>query len=182
MTALKQYVKPEILAWLLAHVVLVRFLIDYQNSDPARLSQSYEIGLGLIVAMGLAGVAFLARRPRLPRWLATLRCSGLFHAAIWVGGLLVMLGIWTTPFQIFLTPLQRELLRDYGTAAVLVAAYLALFWQEREIHVPWPYWVALSAVVIAVALVVTLAYLDRYPQLNTLDELHNWVVQWTYAR
>jgi hypothetical protein len=33
-----------------------------------------------------------------------------------------------------------------------------------------------------ILVVLSIAFIDRFPQLDTLDELHNWVVQWTYAR
>lgn len=39
----------------------------------------------------------------------------------------------------------------------------------------------MSAVTLIIALLIGVLFVDRFPQLDTLDELHNWVVQWTYS-
>jgi len=51
---------------------------------------------------------------------------------------------------------------------------------NRSVGVQW--WVLLCVVAAGLGLLIAVVYIDRFPLLDTLDELHNWVVQWTYAR
>ncbi len=172
--------------WLLSHAVILRILLDNQDLEPAvlgRYNLFYALGMALVAAAGLLGAVWIlvSARIRPPRWLESLRASRLFMAAVLAGGALLMLAIWLTPFRIFVTPLQKELLRGYGTGAILVGVYHLLFWCGRDRRAPWSAWLAVAGVAGAGALIITIHYLDRFPQLNTIDELHNWVVQWTYA-
>lgn len=44
------------------------------------------------------------------------------------------------------------------------------------------WWLLVACLIALVAVILTVWLIDRYPPLDTLDELHNWVVQWTYAK
>jgi Dolichyl-phosphate-mannose-protein mannosyltransferase len=172
--------------WLLFHVVVIRILLDNQDEAPAvvgRYNLFYALALALLAAVGLAGVVVLLRANpiRPPRWLGIVRRSMWFPSAVLAGAALLLLVVWLTPFQIFVTSLQKELLRGYATGAILVATYFLLFWCGRDGSAPWYAWLAVSAVVATGAIILMVHYLDRFPRLNTIDELHNWVVQWTYA-
>jgi hypothetical protein len=47
---------------------------------------------------------------------------------------------------------------------------------------PFRLWLIVGLLALAGGVALSLAFVDRLPRLDTLDELHNWVVQWTYAR
>lgn len=175
-----------VVGWLLLHLIILRVLIDHEDEFPViagRYSLSYAGGLALIAAAGLIGAVVLARtrRIQLPRLLVRLRDQWWFLPAVFSASAALMLAVWMTPFQIFVTPVQKELLRGYATGAILTAAYVAVFWCGRDVVVPWAGWLVLGIGSGVAALVVTVHWLDRYPQLNQIDELHNWVVQWTFA-
>ena len=56
MILLKQRARPEVFVWLVAHLILLRSLIDRQDVDPVlfdRFSLSYGLVLGLIVLAGI---------------------------------------------------------------------------------------------------------------------------------
>jgi hypothetical protein len=174
------------IAWLLLHLILLRILVDRVDLSPVvfgRYSVPYTFLLAVIALAGIGG-AFWAWRNQpasLPRWLQTLRTRPSFYVAIVGGGTLLLLTIWLTPFRMPTTSLQRELLRGYASAAILVVTYFSLFWCGRDTLVSWRSWLIVGGVAASIALFLTVHYLDRFPQLNRIDELHNWVVQWTYA-
>jgi hypothetical protein len=47
---------------------------------------------------------------------------------------------------------------------------------------PFRLWLFVGLLAMATGIVLSILFLNRLPRLDTLDELHNWVVQWTYAR
>ncbi len=175
-----------LVAWVLFHAAFLVILLDREDDFPVvlnRYSVSYAALLALITAVGLVGAVVLWRFRAIqpPQWLVALRASRIVTFAVVVIGILILLAIWMTPFQMFVTPVQKQLLRSYGTLAVLGATYAAVFWRGRDVCDSWQTWLAVGVVVGAAVLIFTVHYLDRYPQLNQIDELHNWVVQWTYA-
>jgi hypothetical protein len=174
------------LAWLLLHVILLRILADRTDLFPVvfgRYSIAYTILLAVIALVGIGGTLWAWRNQpaSLPRWLQALRTRPPFHVAVIGGGILLLLTTWLTPFQMPTTSLQRELLRGYASAAILTVTYFALFWCGRDALVSWRSWLVVAGVGASAAIFLTVHYLDRFPQLNRIDELHNWVVQWTYA-
>jgi hypothetical protein len=175
-----------LISWVLFHITFLVILLDREDVNPVvlnRYSVSYAALLALIAAVGLIGVVILWRfRQMQPsHWLITLRTSRLVTLAIIALGIWIMFAIWMTPFQMFVTPVQKQLLRSYGTLAVLGFTYAALFWRGRDVCDSWRTWAVVAGVIGAIGLILSVHYLDRYPQLNRIDELHNWVVQWTYA-
>ncbi len=172
--------------WVLFHLLFLSILVDHADPDPViagRYSTAYALVLGLIALSGLIGVVvlLLGRPFALPRWLHTLRSHRTFNAAVLVVSTALMLAVWLIPFQVPMPAVQRELLRGYATGAILAGLYLALFWCGPDPYVPWRVWKAVAVIVGAGAVIIAVHYIDRFPQLNTIDELHNWVVQWTYA-
>lgn len=47
---------------------------------------------------------------------------------------------------------------------------------------PFRLWLIVGLLAMVAGIALSIRFLDRLPRLDTLDELHNWVVQWTYAR
>ncbi len=175
-----------IVIWVLFHLAILWILADNKDLRPAvfgRYNLFYALALAGIGVALVAGVFVMLRRDaiNLPRWLEALRRRTWFSVAVLMGSMALALAAWLTPFQIFVTPLQRELLRAYVTGAILAGLYLALFWCGRNPRVSWRVWLGVAAAIGMGAMILTVHYLDRYPRLNTIDELHNWVVQWTYA-
>jgi hypothetical protein len=87
--------------------------------------------------------------------------------------------LWLTPMQG--SPIEKELVRGGGTLFALIAAYFVLFWRTDDPCVGWWAWLIVAGTAGTVGVMVSVHYLDRFPRLNLIDEVHNWVVQWTYA-
>lgn len=172
--------------WLVLHLALLAVLLDHRDVKPVVLSYSapYAAFLILIVGVGLLGAALVLSRDsiHLPRGLSGLRSNGVVR----LGGLLIgtaaIAAIWIIPFQdIALTQVQQEAIRGWGTLLVLIVVYVGLFWRAATVALPWSVWVVATSAIGALVVIIAVRYLDRFPQINLIDELHNWSVQWTYA-
>ncbi|MEP7286745.1 MAG: glycosyltransferase family 39 protein [Chloroflexota bacterium] len=178
---------PEWL-WLAIHSLLLAFLVSHRDTLPTvlnRYSTLYALLLLALVVVGIAGLWVLWQpeiyRGRLSRLISKLRTYPLFYMAVCSIGVLLMLAVWLTPFAIPMIPLHRQLLRCYATGLILGTTYLTLFAGARERYVSFRLWVAVSAIACFAVLIIAVHYLDRFPQLNQIDELHNWSAQWTFA-
>ncbi|HLY24955.1 MAG TPA: glycosyltransferase family 39 protein, partial [Aggregatilineales bacterium] len=118
-----------------------------------------------------------------PGLLKVLRRYTIFSLAVVVIGTFAIATLWLW-MPLNGTDFQKELLRGYLTSAILTATYAALYWREsaqEARRLSYPVWVIAGAVVALLTLLVAIHYLDRFPRLNTIDELQNWIVQWTVA-
>jgi len=183
-----QRVEPHksLMVWCALHVLLLIILINHQDSDPAILgfSAPYAMLLGLIVAFGIAGGLLLADRNsfHLPRITLGLRSNAIVRTVAMLIGVIAVYAIWTTPFDgIALNSLQREAIRGWASLAILATVYMGLFYQTRPVTLPWALWFMAAALAGAAVVILAVQYLDRFPALNLIDELHNWSVQWTFA-
>lgn len=172
--------------WMFAHLGIFLTLAAHQDDDPVffnRYNPGYSTLLGFIVVFALIGAVIIwrANAIRLPRRVEMLRVNNIVRVVVLAAGMSGLLAIWLISFPFSVLPIQKELTRAYLTAAVLLTTYMLLFWRGRDQCVPWSVYIAALGVLAVVGVVITVHYLDRFPQLNTIDELHNWVVQWTYA-
>src|SRR5258708_734047 len=162
--------------WVFVHIALLALLLDQRDDMPGLLV--------LIAAVGVIGAIILWRTDDVPRWLQSVRANRLIFAAVLIAGTVLLLLTWLTPIEVLLTLLQKELLRAYATLLILVVTYSVLFWHEHrqaDLCLPYWMWLVVGAVAASAGMIITVHYVDRFPQLNTIDELHNWVVQWTFA-
>ncbi len=172
--------------WLALHVALLAVLLNHPDINPIvwGYSAPYAAFLVLVAVTGLFGAALFPARDniRVPQGLAALRSNVLVRLVGLLIGTAAIVVIWTAPFQnIVLTQVQREAIRGWGTLVVLIVIYVGLFWRSATIVLPWSAWVVATATMGAMVVILAVHYLDRFPQLNLIDELHNWSVQWTYA-
>ncbi|HVO43330.1 MAG TPA: glycosyltransferase family 39 protein, partial [Aggregatilineales bacterium] len=136
------------------------------------------------MSTGLIGGALIAtsRAIHLPRVLSALRSNAIVRPVGLLIGIAVVAAIWLTPSQdSSLSSLQREAIRGWEMLVVLAIVYAGLFWQADDVAIPWPAWFMAATVIGAAIVIVAFHYLDRFPQINLIDELHNWSVQWTFA-
>lgn len=163
-----------IILWAFLHIGLLAILLNQGDVMPWLLA--------LIGVVGVVGAILLWRVADVPRWLQSVRLNPLFMALVLIAGTILLLITWIVPVEVALSALDKELLRAYVTLLILAITHSLLFWrQERELCLPFWIWLAVGAVVASVGVIITVHYVDRFPQLNTIDELHNWVVQWTFA-
>ncbi len=94
-------------------------------------------------------------------------------------GFLVLL--WLR-FPDILRDVPHPYIRFCLSITLLAMIYLGLFWRAPDPQIRWRGWLIIGVLVGAAGVVLTLIYLTRWPKLDTLDELHNYIVQWTYAR
>jgi hypothetical protein len=177
--------KPQIV-WYVLHLLLLMILINHQDSAPIFLgfSAPYAVLLGLIIAFGIAGGLLLADQNslHLPQIVLGLRSNVIVRTVAMLIGVILIYAIWTTPFEgIALSSLQRETIRGWASLAILAIVYIGLFYQTRPITLPWALWFAAAALAGAAVVILAVHYIDRFPALNLIDELHNWSVQWTFA-
>src|SRR5450432_2855100 len=171
--------------WLGVHAFLLVIFLDHSDARPRVLFNRYNLpyagGLALLLLMGILGTLLILRGAtnKLPARLVALR-RPMFYLAVTLVATLIIGAVWTT-LSLQLTALQRELLRTYLTLAALAVVYLLLFWQAAEVRVPYFMWLLVGGLAAAAAFVVALHYMDRFPRLNTIDELQNYIVDWTVA-
>ncbi len=167
--------------WFALHLFLLIILLNHQDNNPVVLgfSAPYAALLGLIIATGLLGGIFLTKRRsvNMPRALLNLRSNASLRPVGLVLGTVVLTAIWTTPFQnITLSSLQSETIRGWATLATLAIVYFALFYQSKSVTLPWAAWLAVAVIIGAAVVILAVHFLARFPQLNLIDELHNWSV------
>src|SRR5258708_7981435 len=164
--------RNNIFLWAFIHVALLAILLDRRDDMPGLLA--------LIAAVGVIGVVVLWRIVDVPRWLQSLRMNRLFIAAVLIVGTGLLLVTWLVPVEVILTAFQKEMLRAYATLLILAITYVVLSWRARretDLCLPFWMWLAVGTLAASVGVIITVHYVDRFPQLNTIDELHNCVVQ-----
>ncbi len=169
---------PVLAVWVLIHLILFAVLINH----PDAAARANTLPLLILIAAGVIGAALILRLDRLhpPALLLRARTHRLFFGGVVIVSMLAMLVVWLVSSPA-LTYFQEELVRGYITGLILLGVYSTLFWCGADITVPWSAWLALGTVVLSVTFIITVHFVDRYPKLNTIDELHNWSVQWTFA-
>jgi hypothetical protein len=175
-----------LIGWFGLHIALFIILLNHQDNTPVfgTFSAGYAAYLGLVVLVGVAGGAFILTRSliRIPQTVIALRANNFVRAVALTLGTLVLLWIWLTPFNnIFLTSVQRETIRAWDTLVVLSTMYLGLFWRAKDTETSWAAWLTVALTAGAAVVILAVHFLDRFPQINLIDELHNWSVQWTFA-
>src|SRR5262249_11163854 len=153
------------------HLALLLVLINHRDGSPAILSYSapYAALLVLVASTGLLGaIAVMARDSiHLPRGLTAFRSGLVVRVVGLLLGTAAIAAIWTMPFQnIALSQVQQEALRGWGTLVVWVVVYAALFWKATTTVLPWSAWVVATTLIGAVVVILTVHYLDRFPQIN----------------
>src|SRR5258708_18549247 len=101
--------------WLSVHALLLAIFRDHVDYLPTifdRYSTVYAGGMVLLALMGVLGAVMIVRNVRfqLPAWLAALRRSSVFYIGTIILGTLIIAAYWLN--ALYLTPLQRELLRS----------------------------------------------------------------------
>jgi Dolichyl-phosphate-mannose-protein mannosyltransferase len=114
---------------------------------------------------------------RLNRW----RANPWARLALLISILLVIFMVWITPLPFRTYPTQRILIRGGISFALLFYGYVVLYWRAANPVLGLRRWGLLAAVAGGMIMAIQLHYLDRFPQLNQIDEVHNWSVQWTFA-
>src|SRR4051812_16863284 len=111
-----------------------------------------------------------------PYWLLKLRSYRWFYPAVFAVTVILLTWIWITPFPVKLFALEKELIRGSASLAVIGIGYLATYWYAVDRLIGYRTWVLVGSAVCFLTLIIALHYVDRFPQLNRIDELHNWHV------
>ena len=180
--------------WLVMHAALIGSFLTYHTSSQAVIADRYSsafvalvitLGLWAIFAALLTGVLAQCSTERFRQTLgpfALLRERLWFRAVVIVPLTVFMTGYWLR-FPDILRDIPHPYIRFWASVTILAIVYFGLFWRAESESRPlaWRWWLLIGGIGVAVALTVGLRSVGRFPQLDTLDELHNYIVQWTYA-
>ncbi len=181
--------------WLIMHIALIGGLLTYHtSSDPTIADRYSSCFVALVVAIALWAtlsallLCVLAqlsqeRFCRLLGFYCHLREDIFFRAVVIIPLTTFMTSYWLR-FPDILRDIPHPYLRFCGSVTIMAVVYFGLFWRARSENEPlrWHWWLLGGSIGLAVGLAVAITYIGRFPQLDTLDELHNYIVEWTYAR
>jgi len=179
-------------AWLIVHGVLIVSLLTYHTSTIPSIAGQYSplflIAL-IVLALWAIGssvlIIMLARRSdqrfaSLLGGFGRLRTRSVFRAAVLLIATFGITLYWLR-FPDVLADVPHPYLRFVLTIAIFAVLYVGLFWRAPDPLIRWRWWIALGVLAISAALFVSIEFNGQYPQMDTLDEIHNYIVQWTYA-
>ncbi|MHB8628586.1 MAG: glycosyltransferase family 39 protein [Aggregatilineales bacterium] len=181
-----------LLLWLAMHGLLIVSLLTYHISFDPVVAGRYSIGFVLAVfgaglwAIGAAALVIALSRFSDERFCRILGLFGVwreqttFRIAVIVLASLFMASYWLR-FPDILPDVPHPYLRFCLSISILAAVYFGLFWRAPDPPARWRWWLLIGTLGALIAVVVTVKYMGVFPQIDTLDELHNYIVQWTYA-
>ncbi len=181
-----------LLLWLAMHGLLIADLLSNHTSFNPVVAGRYSLGFTLAVlgaaVWAIGGATLIIALFRLPpdrfaRVLGkfgTAREQTLFRIVSIVLASLFMASYWLR-FPDMLSDVLHPYLRFCLSISILAAVYFGLFWRASDPQVRWHWWLLIGGLGTLIAVAVTVKYMGVFPQIDTLDELHNYIVQWTYA-
>jgi hypothetical protein len=181
--------------WLIMHFALIGSFLTYHTSPDPTISDRYSpVFMALVIGIGawaiLSAVLFsvLALLPperfrRLLGGFGRLREHLLFRVIVIVPLTMFMTSYWLR-FPDILRDIPHPYIRFCGSITIMAVVYFGLFWRAESETRPlrWRWWLLGGSIGLAVALTVGISYIGHFPQMDTLDEIHNYIVQWTFAR
>lgn len=182
---------PTVL-WLLMYLCLILSLLTHRSVDALVLGQyspAFVIGLAAVAVAAVLLAVLINALARLPedRFCKALGIFGVLRerwtvriALIAAAGTFLVL-MWLR-FPDILRDVPHPYIRFCISITLLAGVYFGLFWRAPDPQVCWHLWLILGVLAAGTGIVLTMTYLTRLPMLDTLDELHNYIVQWTYAR
>lgn len=181
-----------LLLWLAMHGLLIVDLLSNHTSFNTAIAGRYSpvfvlavLGAALWAVGSTALIIALFRLPlqRFDRALGkfgVLREQPAFRVVVILLATLFMASYWLR-FPDMLTDMLHPYLRFCLSISILAAVYFGLFWRASDPQVRWHWWLLIGILGALIAVVVTVKYMGVFPQIDTLDELHNYIVQWSYA-
>ncbi len=187
------HLRYDVLAlWAILHAALITSLLSNHISLEPTIAGRYSVGFVLLVvliaawAIGAALLVIGLRQMPQDRFelrlgrLGKLRQSRLFRALVIIAATAFMCLYWLR-FPDILRDVPHPYLRFCLSISILAVVYFGLFWRASDPVLRWRTWLLIGSIGIAIGLVISIHFNGTYPMLDTLDELHNYIVQWTYA-